>query len=68
MGHSQKVGVDNSQHHGTGHILKEPRWTMVNEAIVIVFILYRLYVMSKVPGRGNFPEGDFHVKVIYRCV
>ena len=60
--------MDNSQHHGTGHLLKEQGCTMVNEAIVIAFTLYRLYVVSKVSGRGSFPEGDFSVKVIYRYV
>lgn len=41
---------------------------MVSETIVMALILYRFYVVSKASGRGNFPEGDFPVKVIYRCV
>lgn len=41
---------------------------MVSEAIAMAFILHRFYVVSKASGRGNFPEGDFPVKVIYRCI
>lgn len=41
---------------------------MAKETIVVIFILYRFYAMSKDPGRGNFPEGDFPVKLIYKCI
>lgn len=41
---------------------------MAKEIILMAFILFRFYVMSEAPGRGNFPVGDFPVKLIYRCI
>lgn len=32
------------------------------------FHFIQVYVMSEAAGRGNFPAGDFPVKLIYRCI